>query len=82
MSIRGKVVHFRVMKINDLYVLSDANIKPYKIMGYEPVSWLVDKLCPSRDISWATMKIEISIQDFTAQAQILLFIAKFLRALI
>lgn len=38
--------------------------------GYEPRSWMVEKLCPGREVSWAAAKKGISMNDFTAEARI------------
>lgn len=48
MRIQGKVVNLGAEQINVINALPDADMKSYKVNGYEPRSWIVDKLCPNR----------------------------------
>ncbi|KAF3683306.1 hypothetical protein FXO37_01933 [Capsicum annuum] len=65
MRIRGKEFYFGDEQINNIYGLPDANMKPYEDKGCKLGRWLTDKLCPDREVLWSTMKIRISLHDFT-----------------
>lgn len=47
---------------------------PYEDKGCELGSWLFDKLYLAREVFWAATKIEISLHDYIAEAQIWLAI--------
>lgn len=80
MRIQRNVVHFGSELINDIYLLSNTDKKPYEDKVCKTWIWLADKLYPSREVSWDTTKMGISLKDFTTEAQIWLaiFVAEFL----
>lgn len=36
----------------------------FEAKGYETGSYLVEKLCPRREVLWVTIKLGISLHDF------------------
>ena len=42
----------------------------FKVKVCEPESWLVEKLCPGKEVPWAAMKMGISLHDFIVESQI------------
>lgn len=69
-KIRGKVVDFGEDQINDIYGLSNANMADFKAKGCEPGSSLVESLGQGKEVSWVATKRNISITDFTTEAQV------------
>ncbi|KAF3655452.1 hypothetical protein FXO37_15941 [Capsicum annuum] len=67
-------VHFGEKLINDLYRLLYEDMEQFEAKGYESGCWLVEKLYPSREISWYSTKMGISLPDFTDEARIWLAI--------
>lgn len=68
--IGGKVVEFGARKINDLYEIPNENMANFEAKGCELGSWLAERLCPSKEVSWVATKINISMNDFTAESWI------------
>lgn len=65
-----KNVHFGDEKINDLYGLMDEDMGRFEVKGYRLESSLDEKICPGREVSYATTKMWISLHDFTTEARI------------
>lgn len=59
---------FKGKKINDIFVTPNIDIDQFKAKEYEPGSWLAEKLCPRKEVSWAATNRNISINDFTIEA--------------
>lgn len=74
MRIRGKKVHFGVEKINDVYGLPNVDMRAYETKDCASGSWLVEHLCPGREVLWATMMNVILMTNFISEARIWLSI--------
>lgn len=55
-------------QINDIYGLPDVNMDEFEAKGYEPRSWMAEKLCSGKKAPWVATKCNISRNDFTAEA--------------
>lgn len=74
LRIQEEEVYFGAEQINDIYGLRNDNMAQFEAKGCEPRTWLVEKLCPGIEVSWATTKMRILLHDFTFKAQIWLAI--------
>lgn len=59
---------------NDIYDLSNENLDEFEAKRYESGSWLANRLCPGKEVSWAVTKKNISMNDFAVEARIWLTI--------
>lgn len=58
-TIRGKVVDYRPKAINQIYGLLNHDIKAFTNKDCESGTWLASKICPDRNVPWATTKTKI-----------------------
>lgn len=68
--IHEKEVKFGVEQINDIYDLLNPNMGEFEAKICEPKSWMVEKLCPKKKVSWAPINRNILINDFTVEARV------------
>lgn len=66
MKIREKVVHIKDEKIKRIYALLDSDQSLFTTKNCAWGSWLVSKLCPGKNIPWATTKAGITSSEFMA----------------
>lgn len=70
MRIRGKIVNFSSKVINEIYGLVDVDPRLLMAKDYAPGSGLVSQLYPRREVPWASIKIGIYLNKFSAKVQI------------
>lgn len=68
--IKGIEVHFGVEKINAIYLLPNTDMTEFQEKSCEPGTWMAIILYPSSEVSWATTKREISMNDFIEEDRI------------
>lgn len=68
--ILGVNVHFGEEQINNLHGLLNVDMNDFEVKYYELGSWMTEKMCLGKEVSWAVTKKGISMNDFTAKARI------------
>lgn len=48
-----------------LYRLRDEDMGMFETKGYRPRSWITEKLCLGKEVTWSTTKMGISLNDIT-----------------
>lgn len=63
MMIQENKVHSGAEQVNDVYVISNANMDEFNKKSYNTGTWMSNILCPDREVSRAATKIGISINN-------------------
>ncbi|KAF3622603.1 hypothetical protein FXO38_31178 [Capsicum annuum] len=62
-------VNLREERINEVYGLPDAGMEQFHAKIFKLGTWMVNILCPNKEVPWATTKRDILINDFIVEAR-------------
>lgn len=70
MRIWGKEVCFDTEQINNVCGFPNIDMRDCEVKDYASGSWLVEKVCPGREVPWTATKTRIILNEFTVEARI------------